>query len=256
MIFRRQVGEPNNGWVILVHGLGEHCGRYDDFMQLLADRGFSVYAFDWMGHGRSDGKQGHATIDDTFATLEEIIDDVDGTSFLFGHSLGGLTVIRYAELHPGEVSGVVASSPALAKRSTLGRLSVAASKLLGSIAPSLTVDNRIDPEDLSRSEDAVRAYREDPLVHHRASAALAKDLFVHMEAAHRDAERITVPVLLLAGTDDVVVPPHGARRFMRELTVEDKHLEEFEGAYHEICNDPEWSERYHDIIVRWLLDHC
>lgn len=256
MIFRRQIGEPNNGWVILVHGLGEHCGRYDDFMQLLADHGFSVYAFDWMGHGRSDGKQGYATIDDTFATLDDIMDDIDGTPFLFGHSMGGLTVLRYAELHPDMVSGIVASSPALARPSTLSRLSIAASKLLGLLAPSLTMDNRIDPEDLSRSEDAVQAYREDPLVHHRTSAALAKDLFVHMEAAHRDAERITVPVLLLAGTDDVVVPPHGARRFLEELTVEDKRLQEFEGAYHEICNDPEWSERYHDVIVRWLIDHC
>lgn len=256
MIFRRQVGEPSNGWVILVHGLGEHCGRYDDFMQLLADHGFSVYAFDWMGHGRSEGKQGHATVEDTFATLDDIMDDIDGKPFLFGHSLGGLTVIRYAELHPDRVRGVVASSPALAKRSTLGRLSVAVSKLLGSIAPSLTLHSRIDPADLSRSQDAVQAYREDPLVHHWASAALAKDLFVHMEAAHRDAERITAPVLLLVGTDDVVVPPPGARRFMRELAVEDKQLREFEGAYHEICDDPEWGDRYHEVIVRWLLDHC
>jgi len=256
MIFKRQVGEPNNGWVVLVHGLGEHCGRYDDFMQLLADSGFSVYAFDWAGHGRSEGKQGHATVEDTFATIDDIIGDIGEKPFLFGHSLGGLTVIRYAERYPERARGVIASSPMLARRSAVSRFSVALSKLLGSIIPSLTVHNGIDPSDISRSEDAVQAYRDDPLVHHRTSVALAKSMFTHMDAAHRDAERVMVPVLLLAGTADVLVPPRGARRFMEELAVEDKQLKTFEGAYHEICDDPEWGKMYRDGVVRWLLAHC
>jgi alpha-beta hydrolase superfamily lysophospholipase len=256
MIFKRQVGEPNNGWVILVHGLGEHCGRYDDFMQLLADHGFSVYAFDWAGHGRSEGKQGHATMEDTFATIDEITDEIGEKPFLFGHSLGGLAIIRYAELHPDRVKGLVASAPMLARNSAVSRLSVAFSKLLGSIVPSLTVHNRIDPADISRNEEAVEAYRDDPLVHHRTSTALAKSMFTHLAEAHRDAEKITVPILLLLGTADVLVPPRGARRFMKELVVEDKTLKEFEGAYHEVCDDPEWRDTYHDVIVRWLLDHC
>jgi alpha-beta hydrolase superfamily lysophospholipase len=256
MIFKRQVGKPNNGWVVLVHGLGEHCGRYDDFMQLLAEHGFSVYAFDWAGHGRSDGKQGHATVEETFTTIDDIIGEIGQVPFLFGHSLGGLTVIRYAELHPDRARGVIASSPLLARRSAVSRLSVALSRFLGSIAPSLTVHNGIDPSDISRSEDAVQAYRDDPLVHHRASAALARSMFMHMDRAHDDAANITVPVLLLVGTADVLVPPRGARRLMKELTVDDKTLEAFEGAYHEVCDDPEWGDVYHDVIVRWLLGHC
>ncbi len=96
---------------------------------------------------------------------------------------------------------------------------------------------------------------EDPLVHDRISTKLGRSIFENMELAHREAGRITSPVLILIGTEDVITPPEGSRRLFKRLTVTDKMLREFPGAYHEIFEDPEWGEEFHKAIVEWLTTH-
>ncbi|WP_297436305.1 alpha/beta hydrolase [Thermococcus sp.] len=252
--YKLKSGTPDRGWVILVHGLGEHSGRYGRLISMLNDAGFAVYTFDWPGHGRSPGKRGHATIEDTMEIIDSMIAEIGERPFLFGHSLGGLTVIRYAETRPERVRGVIASSPALAKSPETPGFMVTLAKFLGKIAPGMVLSNGLKPELLSRNREAVKRYIEDPLVHDRISAALGRSTFKNMELAHRDAGRIKVPVLLIVGTGDVITPPEGSRRLLEELTVEDKMLREFEGAYHEIFEDPEWGEGFHETIVKWLVE--
>ncbi|WP_297421785.1 alpha/beta hydrolase [Thermococcus sp.] len=254
-VYKSKSGTPERGWVVLVHGLGEHSGRYEKLIEMLNGAGFAVYVFDWPGHGRSPGKRGHATVEQAMEIIDSIIEEISENVFLFGHSLGGLTVIRYAETRPGKIRGVVASSPALAKSpETLGFM-VTLAKFLGRIAPGLTLSNGIKPELLSRNPEAVKAYVEDPLVHDRISTKLGRSIFENMELAHREAERITSPVLILIGTGDVITPPEGSRRLFEGLTVTDKTLREFPGAYHEIFEDPEWGEEFHKAIVKWLTTH-
>lgn len=132
---------------------------------------------------------------------------------------------------------------------------VALAKVLGRIAPGLTLSNGIDPNLLSRNPDAVKRYIEDPLVHDRISTKLGMSIFKNMELAHREADRIEVPILLLVGTGDVITPPEGSRKLFEELKVKDKEIREFEGAYHEIFEDPEWGEEFHKTIVEWLIKH-
>ena len=254
-VYKARFGTPKRGWVVLVHGLGEHSGRYGKLIEMLNDAGFGVYTFDWPGHGKSPGKRGHTTVEQAMEIIDSIIEEISENVFLFGHSLGGLTVIRYAETRPDKIKGVVASSPALAKSpETLGFM-VALAKILGRIAPGLTLSNGIKPELLSRNPEAVKAYVEDPLVHDRISTKLGRSIFENMELAHREAGKIKAPVLLLVGTGDVVTPPEGSRRLFEELKVEDKTLKEFPGAYHEIFEDPEWGEEFHKTIVEWLVAH-
>ena len=186
--------------------------------------------------------------------IDSIIEELGEKPFLFGHSLGGLTVIRYAETRPDRIRSVIASSPALAKSPETPGFMVALAKFLGRVAPGLVLSNGIKPELLSRNRDAVRRYVEDPLVHDRISAKLGRSIFVNMELAHREAERIRVPVLLLVGTADIITPPEGARKLFKRLKVEDKTLREFEGAYHEIFEDPEWADEFHRAIVEWLVE--
>ncbi|NJE04782.1 alpha/beta hydrolase [Thermococcus sp. M36] len=254
-IYKAKFGTPERGWVILVHGLGEHSGRYEKLISMLTDAGFAVYAFDWPGHGKSPGKRGHASIEQAMEIIDSIIEEIGESPFIFGHSLGGLAVIRYAETRPEKIRGVVASSPALARSPKTPAFMVALAKFLGRVAFGVTLSNGLDPNLLSRNRDAVKRYIDDPLVHDRISAGLGKSVFENMERAHEDAEKITVPVLLLIGTADIITPPEGARKLFGKLKVGDKTLREFEGAYHEIFEDPEWGEEFHRTIVGWLVEH-
>ncbi len=254
-VYKVRFGTPERGWVILVHGLGEHSGRYEKLIKMLNEAGFAVYTFDWPGHGKSPGKRGHTSVEEAMEIIDSIIEELNEKPFLFGHSLGGLTVIRYAETRPERIRGVIASSPALAKSPETPGFMVALAKFLGRIAPGLTLSNGIKPELLSRKPEAVKAYVEDPLVHDRISAKLGRSIFENMERAHREAGRINVPILILVGTGDIITPPEGSRRLFDELKVGDKTLREFEGAYHEIFEDPEWGEEFHKTIVEWLLRH-
>ena len=254
-VYKAKFGTPERGWVVLVHGLGEHSGRYERLIKELNDAGFAVYTFDWPGHGKSQGKRGHTSVEEAMEIIDSIIAELSEKPFLFGHSLGGLTVIRYAETRPDKIRGVVASSPALAKSPETPGFMVALAKFLGKIAPGIVFSNGINPKLLSRNPEAVKRYIEDPLVHDRISAKLGRSIFVNMELAHREADRIKVSVLLLVGTGDVITPPEGARKLFKRLKVEDKMLREFEGAYHEIFEDPEWAEEFHRAIVEWLVEH-
>jgi alpha-beta hydrolase superfamily lysophospholipase len=254
-VYKVSFGEPRLGWVVLVHGLGEHSGRYERLIRELNDAGFAVYTFDWPGHGKSPGKRGHTSVEEAMEIIDGIINEIGENPFLFGHSLGGLTVIRYAETRPEKIRGVVASSPALAKSPKTPGFMVALAKFLGRIAPSVTLSNGLKPELLSRNPEAVKRYVEDPLVHDRISAKLGRSIFENMELAHEEAGRIRVPTLLIVGTADIITPPEGSRRLLEELAVEDKAIKEFEGAYHEIFEDPEWADEFHEVISRWFVEH-
>ncbi|CAB50498.1 alpha/beta hydrolase [Pyrococcus abyssi] len=254
-VYKVRIGKPEKGYVVLVHGLGEHIGRYEKFIQELVKNGFCVVGFDWPGHGKSKGKRGHTSVEEAMKIIDEIISEIGEKPFLFGHSLGGLTVIRYAEERGEKIKGVVASSPALAKSPRTPGFMVAIAKILGRILPSVSFSNGIDPELLSRNPERVKRYVEDPLVHDRVSAKLGMSIFKNMEEAHRKAEKIKVPILILVGSGDVITPPEGAKRFYERLKVEDKKLVEFPGAYHEIFEDPEFGKEFEETIIKWLVEH-
>lgn len=256
MIYKTKFGKAEKDWIILVHGLGEHCGRYKQLIKMFNDEGFAVYTFDWPGHGKSGGKRGYAKVEDGIRIIDEIVDEIGEKPLIFGHSLGGLTVIRYAEVHPDKIKGTVASAPSIAKPRDTSKFSVGLAKFLGIILPKMTINNTIDPHTLSRNGEAVKNYIDDPLVHDRISLALARSLFVNIEKVNEEAGKITKPLLILNGTEDVLSPIEGARNFMKKLKIEDKTLREFEGAYHEIFEDPEWADEFHKTIVEWIKSHA
>ena len=255
MIYKETFGKPDNGWVVIVHGLGEYSGRYQNLIQMLNKKGIAVSVFDWPGHGKSSGKRGHTSINAGINIIDEIIDEIGEKPFLFGHSMGGLTVIRYAERYPDKIKGLVASAPALAIAKNISPALIPLAKFLGIILPSLTINNRIDPNDISRNKKTVKHYINDSLVHDRISNALSRSLFIEMNRAHQEAEQITKPILLLAGTSDEIVPIDGTRLFVNELKNVDKTFKEFNGAYHEIFEDLDWGELFHKTIVDWINAH-
>ncbi|MFW5952956.1 MAG: alpha/beta hydrolase [Candidatus Natronoplasma sp.] len=252
MIYTQEFGEATKGHVILVHGLGEHFRRHYRLIKRLKDEGFKVHAFDWPGHGKSLGKRGHARIEETLEIIDKMIKDIEDKPFLFGHSLGGLTVLRYAEENPEKVKGIVASSPALESGEDISTIAEKMISFLSYLFPKKTLSDSIDIDKVTRSGKALKKYEEDDLVQNEISFALARDLFHNMKKAHEEKKKLNVPSLILVGTEDEITPMVGGEKFVTGL--ENVKLKKFEGAFHEIFNDPEHKEEFHQIILSWLKD--
>lgn len=199
------------GGVVLVHGFGDHAGRFVELARILVGRGYSVFAYDSRGHGRSEGKRGHA---DRFELFLEDLDRVWAEAsgvlraplFLYGHSFGGLTSIRWLQTRSVRPTAVVLAAPWLAIEMPVPAWKLLASKLLLRLAPALTLSSGASrPEFLTR--DPVRAadYRADPLVHNRISARFYFETLRAQAAARAQGLPPGLPVLLVVPGDDRLV---------------------------------------------------
>ena len=233
--------ERPRGYFLLVHGLGEHAGRYAPVARWLNDRGFTVRAYDQVGHGASDGPRGGLAADgqllDHLATVHAatVREAGDLPVYLLGHSLGGLVVA--AGVAEGRVrpQGLVMSSPALAVR--MAAWQRAAVGWLPRIAPNLTLGNGLQPRYLSHDAAVVQAYVDDPLVHDRISARLGAFVAGTGERVLARAAQWESPTLLLYAGADFLVDPSGSDRFASSApgTVVTAHR--FADLYHEIFNE-------------------
>ena len=241
------------GTVVLVHGLGEHAGRYGHVIDALNARGWHVVAYDHRGHGRSDGPRGalgdpDALLDDLARVVAVARAEHVGPLVLLGHSMGGLVVARYGAegtlpdperwFHP--VDAIVMSSPALdVGLAGAQRLQL---QMMRWFAPNFAVPNGLRPEWVSRDPAVVQAYVADPLVHDRVTAKLVSFLVDGGEFARRQAASWNVPTLLLFAGRDRCVSPRGSRAFAAAAPAELVAVREFPDLYHEIFNEPERAE--------------
>lgn len=254
-------GAPR-GTVLLVHGLGEHGGRYDHVAAALNGWGWNVAAPDHRGHGRSSGARGRIDRDD--ALLEDlslVIDEVraqhPGRLVLLGHSMGGLVASRFVAeaLRPRpaawsrEVDALVLSSPALAANtnSILKLLLVT----LGLLAPDFAISNGLKPEWVSRDPAVVQAYIADPLGHDRITPRLARFIFDGGELVRSLAPLWCVPTLLMWAAADRCVAPGGSAAFATAAPSGVVQGKCFDGLAHEIFNEPE-REQVLDCLGDWI----
>jgi alpha-beta hydrolase superfamily lysophospholipase len=223
--------------VLIVHGLGEHAGRYKSLVKALNSEGIDVYSFDLPGHGKSPGKRGHIpSLDAVLDYIGRYLDKIEGMRFVLGHSLGGLIALRAAQEHEDKIKGVIASSPAIYIKKVNPILQFIAS-LLDKIAPGITLSNQINPKELSRSQEEIDAYVNDPLVHDRISARLYGEIVRHIDRLWQKAPTSDAPLLLQVGTEDKVVPPVRADELIH--TWEGLSIyKAYEGAFHELYEDP------------------
>jgi alpha-beta hydrolase superfamily lysophospholipase len=245
--------------VIIVHGLGEHSGRYAAFAAVLAGAGLAAHAFDLRGHGRSPGPRGHAL-------LERMVDDVEqfrlhvqreartAPAAVVGQSMGGLIALRYLQRFPGTMRAAVAASPWLATALPVPAWKLALAALLSRIGPALPLASGLDPDGLSRDAAAVAAYRADPLVHTRISPRLFSSAAAAMRAVERDADRIGAPLLLLAGGADPIVDTRATRALAGRIdpTRVELHIEEH--ARHELLHELD-RDRTAAQVRDWLVAH-
>lgn len=234
--------------VLLVHGLGEHGGRYEHVAQSLCERGIAVWAPDHPGHGESPGARCHIDRFDRFFTaLDALCDEIEAAcpgvpSFIVGHSLGGLISGTYLLSKQSRFAGAAFSGAAFEVPEPPGAVAVFINRLIAAIIPTLGV-LQLDPSEVSRDAGVVRRYREDPLVHDgKVSARLVVELFGAMEELRERRGELRLPVLVMHGEADVMTPAEGSRHFFEAVGSEEKTLRLYPGLYHEIFNEPEQTQ--------------
>ena len=247
--------------VLLVHGLGEHAGRYDALARHLGAWGYAVRGYDHYGHGESSGPRGGLPWDTRL--LDDLTDIVDATRarmpagqplVLLGHSMGGLVAARFVALGIRPVDALVLSSPAL--DAGLGPVQKLLLATLQRIAPNLRVGNGLDAHYLSHDASVVRAYQADPLCHDRISVRLARFIAEAGPATVARAAHWQVPTLLLWAGADRLVNPAGSRAFASAAPKERVQAHCFEPLYHELFNEsPELAEPVRERLQHWLAAH-
>ncbi|MDQ6883659.1 MAG: lysophospholipase [Candidatus Dormibacteraeota bacterium] len=247
---------PRTWTFVVVHGLGEHSGRYQRFAEWFAERGATVYAMDLRGHGRSGGQRGHtpsmdALIDDIDRVVKYARDESGGPLVLVAHSFGGLLGIAYALRHPDHIDRCVFSAPALKVKVEVPAFKRALARVLPRVAPRLSMSNEVNAGLLSHDPAVDMSYRTDPLVHNRISAGLYGETFARGESLIARAAELRVPFLLLHGTQDMVIDPAGSQRFFPRATAPERAFILYPGMYHEIFNEVEWEMVFQDI-ESWL----
>ena len=236
----RPEGKPK-AVVVICHGVNSHGGQYVWAAEQLVSRGFAVYALDLRGRGRSEGERFYVEdVADYVADVAGVIGIAKGRDaglhvFLLGHSAGGVTSAVYTLDHQAELRGFICES--FAFQVPAPNFALAAIKGLSHIAPRLPVLT-LHNKDFSRDPEAVAALDSDPLIAHEVQPAATVAALVRADERLRaEFPKITLPVLILHGTDDHATVCHGSEFFHRTAGSQDKTLKLYEGHYHDLLND-------------------
>jgi len=250
---------PTRGRVLLVHGLGEHMGRYTELAEQLRTWGFAVRGYDQYGHGQSAGPRGdmkneRSLLGDLGCVLDETRKLAGGAHkplIVLGHSMGGLVTSAAVAENLRPVDGLVLSSPALA--TDVNALQKILLKVMPKMAPHLCVDNGLKAQFLARDPEVVQAYRQDPMVHRQISAGLAQWIVQQGQRVRAAAGQWATPTLLMYAGQDRLVAPRGSAEFAA-LSPPCVLTHVFEDMYHEIFNDPQ-REIVLETLKDWLDEH-
>jgi alpha-beta hydrolase superfamily lysophospholipase len=247
--------------LLLVHGLGEHSGRYFHLVEKLVDLGVSVFTFDGRGHGKSAiGKP-----DSFFESYQDYLKDIDVLfgkvknyvpgvpTFLYGHSMGGGLVAAYVLDYKPEAAGVILSSPAIKEAQGTSKLLIAIGGIMSKYFPRFKA-LKLDASKISRIPAEVEKYLNDPLIYtDPIPARTANELLLMMRSIQERANEFDLPVLLIHGSTDGLTNPKGSEILAGKARSKDKTLKIFPGGYHELINDSD-QEEVMDVIIRWLKE--
>ena len=249
---------PARGVVVIVHGASEHSGRYTHVAEALVADGYAVYACDHRGHGRSDGPR---ALIDRLAHAVADIDQLVGRAAtehpglpigMLGHSMGGTLALGYAIRHQDRLAALILSGPLAALEAAPAPLRLLG-RLLSAVAPALPLI-AIDASRVSRDPEVVRDYVADPLNHHgRLPARTVDELARAIDDFPAAVTTITLPALILYGTQDTLAPPAGARMVAERIGSADVTVIPYTGLFHEILNEPERDAVLTDICG-WLAE--
>lgn len=247
--------------IAVVHGLGEHSGRYAALAEALVTRRFSVVALDLPGHGETQGPRGDFPSwidvrDRVVPAMFTVPRGMPGQPFdlpvvLFGHSMGGVMALDYALAHPKTLLGVVACAPALRDARVPPPLKVALGRVIGAISPTFGLPHGLDESGISRDAEVLKLRASDPLLHDRITPRTFFDLVAARERVMAEARGLQVPALVLVPAADRVADPRGGLEFTGAAPHELVRMLSYQGAYHELFNDHSREQAIRDL-VGWL----
>jgi alpha-beta hydrolase superfamily lysophospholipase len=245
---------PLRGGVVLMHGLGEHCGRYAQVARFFNQRGWSVRMYDHRGHGRSGGPRGdvpddQALLRDARRVIADFAAGFEQPPLLLGHSMGGLFAAAFATAALAPLRGLILSSPALALALSAPQKILLAS--LGAVSPGLPVPNGLQTRYLSHDPEVVRAYENDPLVHAKITPRPLRCMLRTVDDAQNRAPSLSIPVLMLVAGDDRMVDARGSEAFFARLPAGTGVLQHYPDFYHEVFNEVQ-AQRPFGHLADWM----
>lgn len=252
-------GQPKRAVLINLHGLGDHSGLYPTLAGHFPPRGIALYAYDMRGNGRSPGQRAylrgwHEYRGDLHSFLAQVRKwEGDLPIFVLGNSLGGLVVLDYALHYPTGLSGVIAAAPPLGELGVPPFL-MALGRVMSRIWPRFSLQVGMDLSGLARDPAVVNTLLADPLFHRRGTARLSTEVTAAIRRVQDRAETLSVPLLVLHGSADRMVPPDGSRHFISRVEQTDGKLREYPGAYHGLFADVGHEEVLMDA-ERWIEEH-
>lgn len=247
----------------IVHGFGEHGGRYRPFVTRFVPGGIAVHALDLRGHGRSPGRRGHIGAwreyrEDVDAFVDHVREEEPGVPLiLYGHSLGGAIVLEFGLHRPRGVDLVVVSAPALVPSGVRSWPLETLARALSRAWPTFSVRLPLERAALSRLHETSEAYARDPLVHGRLTARAATETLNAVAWTREHAPDWRLPLLVIQGDADRIVDPAGSEAFVadaRKGGATDVSLRLYPGGYHEPHHDLEADEALGDIDS-WVEEH-
>jgi len=240
--------------LMLIHGAGEHIGRYDHWAKLFNNQQINVYGVDHYGHGNSPGERGHLTNYDLYLNeikaLKKMFDELDDRKplLLYGHSLGGNIVLNWVIEQEKSVDFVIVSAPWIKLKLVPPSWKISLMKWLSGILPALSQSNELDPNWLSRDKLIVKRYVNDPLVHNKITLSAANILFQRAEILNNYSKQISDKVLIIHGLYDKITDPAASQAFAGRTGID---FYGADGLFHELHNEPEQIEIF-NYICNWL----
>lgn len=244
----------------IVHGMGDHSGRFDRLVLPLAERGFASFGFDLRGYGRSPGIRGYINSfkeyrEDLRAFLNFISGELPGTPrFVLGYSLGSSIVLDYIIRDPGGLHGAILSGVAIepAGAATPGRVFLA--RIFSRIWPTLSIDMGDDMTKVTHDVTVQEAFKKDPYHVRFATARWGAEVLDAVDWVRSRAEEINLPVLFVHGGDDPINLLRGAQKYFDQIKYADKTLKVYPGSLHETHNDRNHARVAEDIAA-WMGEH-
>ena len=248
-------GENTKAVVIIVHGLGEHINRYLYWADLFKKEGIGFLGVDLPGHGHSQGRRGNIK---NYSVTDEMIDILLKSCnqtfpgcpvYIYGHSLGGGIVLDYLLRKKPKIKGAIVTSPWLRLSFEPARSKVILASLMKYLVPGLTQPSGLNADNICRDKTVVEKYKNDPLVHDKISVSLFDSAMTAAKYALAHASELTIPTLLLHGSDDLITSPLGSREFAGKTNMVEFKI--WEGGYHELHNEA-FKEDVFKFIMNWI----
>ena len=253
--FINSPGENTRAGIILVHGIGEHLGRYSDWIRKFTERGIAFTGVDLPGHGKSDGKRGHIK---NYKVTAEMLDIMIGEFrktfpgvpvFLYGQSLGGGIVIQYIIESDPPINGAILTSPFIKLAFQPAGIKVLLANIMKSILPSFVQPSGLVVSHLSHNRKVVDEYLSDPLVHDKISVSVFHSAMSAGSLALERASEIRIPLYIIHGSDDLITSPAASGELASKNS--NVQLRIWKGGYHELHNEP-FSEEDFTEMMTWI----